>query len=76
MRLCFSYTIGTAQSAFYTDFVLLLDEITANLDAETETRVLEALRRAFVGRTVLSISHRIYENFGGRIVEISAHDDT
>lgn len=68
--------IGTAQSAFYTDFVLLLDEITANLDAETETRVPEALRRAFVGRTVLSISHRIYENLGGRIVEISAHDDT
>ena len=33
--------------------VLLLDEITANLDAETEARVLEALRRASEGRTVL-----------------------
>ena len=50
--------------------VLLLDEITANLDAETEARVLEALRRASVGRTVLSVSHRIYENLGGRTVEI------
>ena len=50
--------------------VLLLDEITANLDAETEARVLEALRRASEGRTVLSISHRIYENLGGRTVEI------
>ena len=48
----------------------LLDEITANLDAETETRVLEALRRASEGRTVLSISHRIYENLGGRTVEL------
>ncbi len=51
--------------------ILLLDEITANLDAETEARVLEALRRASNGRTVLSISHRIYENLGGRTVEIT-----
>lgn len=50
--------------------VLLLDEITANLDAETEARVLEALRRASEGRTVLSVSHRIYENLGGRTVEV------
>ena len=52
--------------------VLLLDEITANLDAETEERVLKALHRASKGRTVLSISHRIYENLGGRKVEIKA----
>lgn len=45
-----------------------LDEITANLDAETEARVLEALRRASKGRTVLSISHRIYESLGGRTI--------
>ena len=50
--------------------VLLLDEITANLDAETEARVLEALHRASAGRTVLSVSHRIYEDLGGRTVEI------
>lgn len=50
--------------------VLLLDEITANLDAETEARVLDALRRASEGRTVLSVSHRIYEDLGGRTVEI------
>ena len=55
--------------------VLLLDEITANLDAETEARVMEALRRASVGRTVLSISHRVYESLGGRIIEIRALDD-
>ena len=51
---------------------LLLDEITANLDAETESRVLEALRQASRGRTVLSVSHRMYESLGGRIVEIVA----
>ena len=48
----------------------LLDEITANLDADTEARVMEALRRASEGRTVLSISHRIYESLGGRVIEI------
>lgn len=52
--------------------VLLLDEITANLDAETEARVLDALRRASAGRTVLSISHRVYENLGGRIIQVQA----
>ena len=41
--------------------ILLLDEITANLDADTEQTVLSALNRAGNGRTVLSISHRLYE---------------
>ena len=41
--------------------ILLLDEITANLDAETELTVLHALSRASANRTVLSISHRLYE---------------
>ena len=35
-----------------------------------EKPVLLALRRASEGRTVLSISHRLYENLGGRTVEI------
>lgn len=52
------------------DPAVLLDEITANLDAETEERVLDALRHASKGRTVLSVSHRVYESLGGRTVEI------
>ena len=52
------------------DPAVLLDEITANLDAEMEARVREALRQASRGRTVLSVSHRIYESLGGRTVEI------
>lgn len=52
------------------DPAVLLDEITANLDAETEARVREALRQGSRGRTVLSVSHRIYESLGGRTVEI------
>ena len=62
--------LSIARAAAADPAVLLLDEVTANLDAETETRVLEALRRASTGRTVLSVSHRIYENLGGRTVKI------
>ena len=46
--------------------ILLLDEITANLDAGTEQEVLYALKRAGENRTVVSISHRLYEKMGGR----------
>lgn len=62
--------LSIARAAAADPAVLLLDEITANLDAETEARVLEALRRASEGRTVLSVSHRIYESLGGRTIEI------
>ena len=62
--------LSIARAAAADPAVLLLDEITANLDAETEARVLDALRRASEGRKVLSVSHRIYENLGGRTVEI------
>lgn len=62
--------LSIARAAAADPAVLLLDEITANLDAETEARVREALRQASRGRTVLSVSHRIYECLGGRTVEI------
>lgn len=44
--------------------LLLLDEITANLDAQTEEEVLRALKRASKGRTVISISHRVNAETG------------
>lgn len=67
--------LSIARAAAADPAVLLLDEITANLDADTEARVLDALRRASVGRTVLSISHRVYESLGGRTIEIKPFDD-
>ena len=67
--------LSIARAAAADPAVLLLDEITANLDAETEARVLEALRRASAGRTVLSVSHRIYEDLGGRTVEIKTRTE-
>lgn len=66
--------LSIARAAAADPAVLLLDEITANLDAQTEARVLKALRRASAGRTVISISHRIYEQLGGRMIEIRALD--
>lgn len=62
--------LSIARAAAADPAILLLDEITANLDAETEAQVLDALRRASAGRTVLSISHRVYETLGGRTIEI------
>ncbi len=50
--------------------ILLLDEITANLDTDTEQRVLEALQAASCNRTMLSISHRLYEYSGGSYITI------
>lgn len=51
--------------------ILLLDEITANLDSGTESLVMEALRRASANRTVISISHRLYQqNRNGRLISI------
>ena len=50
--------------------ILLLDEITANLDGDTEQAVLTALERAAAQRTVVSISHRLYRRTGGRQIPI------
>ena len=51
--------------------ILLLDEITANLDSDTERRILDALNRASQYRTVLSISHRLQEHtHNHRIIQI------
>lgn len=66
--------LSIARAAAADPAVLLLDEITANLDAETEAGVLAALRRASAGRTVLSVSHRVYENLGGRTIEIRSRE--
>lgn len=66
--------LSIARAAAADPAVLLLDEITANLDAETEARVLEALRRTSAGRTVLSVSHRVYEDLGGRTIEIRTRE--
>ena len=61
--------LSIARAAVTNPQILLLDEITANLDAETERMVLQALKNVSESRTVISISHRA-EAKEGRIVPI------
>ena len=61
--------LSIARAAVAKPKLLLLDEITANLDAQTEEEVLQALKRAAEGRTVISISHRVNAETG-RIIDI------
>lgn len=56
--------LSIARAAVAKPKLLLLDEITANLDAQTEEEVLRALKRASKGRTVISISHRVNAETG------------
>lgn len=62
--------LSIARAAAAKPRLLLLDEITANLDADTEKNVLEALNRVSENRTVISISHRTNARTG-RIIEIA-----
>jgi ABC-type multidrug transport system fused ATPase/permease subunit len=64
--------------------ILILDEATSALDAETEHEVLEELAAVTVGKTVISITHRlalamrsdvIYVLDKGRIVQTGTHDE-
>ena len=61
--------LSIARAAAAEPHLLLLDEITANLDAETEKEVLDALKRVSENRTVISISHRTSAKMG-RILQI------
>jgi ATP-binding cassette, subfamily B, bacterial MsbA len=64
--------------------ILILDEATSSLDAQSEVLVQEALERLMVGRTTLVIAHRlstirnadqILVIDGGRIVEAGRHEE-
>jgi len=64
--------------------ILILDEATSSLDAESESLVQDALERLMAHRTSLVIAHRLstVRNAdrvvvldGGRVVETGSHDD-
>ncbi len=64
--------------------ILILDEATSDLDAESEFLVQQALNELMKGRTVLVIAHRlatvkhadrVVVVHGGRIAEVGTHDE-
>ncbi len=76
--------IAIARSFLKDPAVLILDEATSNLDANSEALVLEALERLSTGRTTFIIAHRlsvartadlIVAMQKGRIVEMGTHDE-
>ena len=66
--------LSIARAAVTGPELLLLDEITANLDAETERAVLQALKQFSANRTVVSISHRFSAEMG-RIIKLTGVDE-
>jgi putative ABC transport system ATP-binding protein len=64
--------------------LLILDEATSAVDPATERRITEALRRMSIGRTVITIAHRlstaeaadtVFVFDAGRLVQRGTHDE-
>ena len=65
--------LGIAQAIMEDPQILLLDEITANLDAKIEEEFLRTLQRASRNRTVISISHRMFQHIGGSVFNLDEY---
>jgi len=76
--------VGIARTLLKNPPIRLLEEATSALDSDTEAEIKDALKRAGMGRTVITIAHRlstiaeadqIVVLEQGEIVELGTHDD-
>jgi len=76
--------IVIAPAVYHRPPVLVLDEATSSLDAESERAVTENLQRLLLGRTAFIVAHRLSTIRSadviaaleqGRLVEIGSHDE-
>ena len=76
--------VAIARAVLADPRILVLDEATSSLDAESEALVQEALERLMVGRTTIVIAHRLSTVLAadrivvlaaGAIVESGTHDE-
>lgn len=64
--------LSIARAIVSDPYILLLDEITANLDERTQMQVLAALKKVSKDYTVISVSHRYINDLDTRIIDVSS----
>lgn len=62
--------LAVARAVVKNPQILLLDEMSANLDADTQAELFAALSSAAEGKTVISVSHRLYGTQNMRVENI------
>lgn len=76
--------IGIARALIRNPRLLVLDEATANLDAETEAAILRVIERLRSGLTIISVAHRLKAVMhcdriivldSGQVAQIGTHEE-
>ena len=74
--------LAIARAMYHESEILLLDEVTNQLDPKTESEIFESLQRASANKTIIMITHhpdllrkfdRVFEILEGEIREVAKH---